>query len=148
MIDDEIVEVSACLSTLDKRDDKEQLIEIDDNAICTLRSQKGIVGILEASWIYYGESNNSTTLYCTNGIMKIYENPEYPIEIVKKNGEREFYKVPPEQNSKIMDCFAESIVNNDEPLISGEEGFKALKIILACMESSEKGRKVSIDYTI
>lgn len=88
LIDDEIEEVKAYVSTLHKTNEKDEPIEVDDNAVCLLKSKSGIYGTLTASWTYYGNEDNSTVLYCTNGVMKIYDNPEYPIEITKRTGKK------------------------------------------------------------
>lgn len=150
LIDDEIVEVKAYVTTLDKKDDKGELIEVDDNAVCLLKSKSGIYGTLTASWTYYGEENNSTVLYCTNGIMKIYDNPEFPIEIVKKNGEKVYYKVGSIQTndnqtaSGVIDLFVDSINSGKEPEINGEEGLAALRIVLACLESASTGKTITL----
>jgi len=150
IIGDEIEEVTAVVTTLDKRGHTGELIEVDDNAFCILRSKAGIIGTLTASWTNYGDEENSTILFCSNGVMKIYSNPDFPIEIVKKNGEKAFYKVGGVQtndnqtNSGIIDLFIASIVNKVPPEISGEEGLAALRIIFACFESSVAGKTVRI----
>lgn len=152
LIRDEIDEVKAFVTTSDKKNEKNELIEVDDNAVCILRSRSGIIGTLTASWTYYGDEDNSTVLYCSNGVMKIYDNPEFPIVVTKKNREKVFYKVgcmqtnEDQTKSGVIDMFIKSIVNNTQPEISGEEGLAALKIILACMESSEKGISVKIRW--
>ncbi|MCX8131809.1 MAG: Gfo/Idh/MocA family oxidoreductase [Clostridia bacterium] len=151
LIDDEIEEVKAFVGTVDKRNEKGSLIEVDDNAVCILKSKKGIIGTLTASWTYYGGEDNSTILHCSNGTMKIYDNPEYPITVTKKSGEKVFYKVgkiqtnESQSKSGIIDMFINCILVNKAPEISGEEGLKALKIIIACMESAERGITVKID---
>lgn len=151
LIGDEIVEVMASVTTLDKRGPDGELIEVDDNAMCILSSKTGITGILTASWTNYGAEDNSTVLYCSEGVMKIYDNPDYPIEITKKDGEKIYYKVGKIQTNEnqtksgIIDLFVNSIVNGTAPEISGEEGLVALKIIFACMESSSTGKKVKIN---
>lgn len=150
LIGDEIEEVKAFVTTLDKRNDKDLLIEVDDNAVCILKSKTGIVGTLTASWTYYGDEDNSTVLYCSNGVMRIYDNPEYPIVVTRKNREKIFYKVGKIQTndeqtkSGVIDMFIDGIESNTPPEISGDEGLAALKIIIACMESAEKGCSVKI----
>ncbi len=150
LIDDEIKEVSAFVTTQDKRNEKDEIIGVDDNAVCILKSKSGIMGTLTASWTYYGVSDNSTVLYCTNGIMKIYDDPEFPIIIHKKNKEKVFIKVQNIQTndnqttSGVIDLFIKSIKTNTSPEISGEEGLEALKIVMACLESSQKGVTVKI----
>ena len=129
LIRDEFEKVQAYVTTLDKTNEKGELIEVDDNAICLLRSRSGIMGTLHASWTCYGAEDNSTVLYCSEGIMKIYDNPEYPIEVIKKSGEKIFYKVGRIQTndcqtaSGVIDLFVSSIVENRPPEIDGYEGF-------------------------
>lgn len=150
LIDDEVIEVMAFVTTLDKRDYRGEFIEVDDNAVCMLRSRTGIIGTLTTSWTNYGSEDNSTILYCTKGVIKIYHNPEFPIEITYKNGEKVYYKVGQIQTnddqikSGVIDLFINSIIEDTPPEISGEEGLAALKIIFACMESAETGKIAKI----
>jgi predicted dehydrogenase len=151
LIGDEIQEVMAMVMTLDKKGLDGNLIAIDDNAMCILRSKTGIAGTLTAGWTNYGLKDNGTTLFCSEGVMKIYEHPDYPLEIVKRNGERVLYRFgqdatnQAQANSGVIDQFVNSIVVGITPEISGEEGLAALKIIFACIESSVTGKKVQID---
>ncbi|NLK69664.1 MAG: Gfo/Idh/MocA family oxidoreductase [Clostridiaceae bacterium] len=148
LIDDEIIEAKAYVTTLHKTNEKDEPIEVDDNAICLLKSKTGIFGTLTASWTYYGAEDNSTVLYCTNGIMKIYDNPEFPIEVKKINGEKVYYKVgriqtnQDQSSSGVIDMFIEGINSGKEPEINGEEGLAALRIVLACLESAKTGKSV------
>jgi predicted dehydrogenase len=150
IIDDEIDEVKAYVTTVDKKNDKGELIEVDDNAIAALRSKTGITGTLTASWTYYGDEDNSTVLYCSNGVMRIYDNPDFPIVVTKKNREKIYYKVgkiqtnEDQSKSGIPDAFVKSIVTVTPPEISGEEGLAALKIVLACKKSQENNISVKV----
>ena len=78
-------------------------INIKGDAVCILKSKTGIIGTLTAGWTYYGNEDNSTVIYCSNGI-----------------------------------------ITGTPPEVSGEEGLKALKIILACMESEKVGTAVKV----
>lgn len=150
LIGDDIVEVMASIVTLDKTDGEGKRIEVDDNAHCILKSRRGIIGTLIASWTSYGEENNSTVVNCTNGILKIYEDPTFPIVVLKKNKEKVFYQTGKIQTnddqvrSGVIDLFVKSILEDTTPEISGEEGLAAMKIIFACIESSQKGVAVKI----
>lgn len=150
LIDDEINEVKAYVTTLHKTKEKDETIEVDDNAICLLKSKTGIYGTLTASWTYYGAEDNSTVLYCTDGVMKIYDNPEFPIEVTKINGEKIFYKVgniqtnQDQSSSGVINMFIDGINSGKEPEINGEEGLAALRIVLACLESAKTGKTVSL----
>ena len=119
LLDATVVETRAFVGTLDKKDAAGNFIGVDDNAICIYTMNNGIVGTMTASWSYYGEEDNSTVLYGTEGIMKIYSNPQFAIEIITKNGEKVLYDIDQIQTndnqtkSGIIDAFVESIVEND-----------------------------------
>lgn len=150
LIRDEINEVKAYVTTLDKTNEKGELIEVDDNAICLLKSKTGILGTLTASWTCYGAEDNSTVLYCSGGVMKIYDNPEFPIEVIYRNGDKVYYKVGQIQTNEnqtksgVIDLFVQSLVENRAPEIDGREGLAALKIVLACIKSSQTGETVKV----
>lgn len=152
LIGDEIAEVTASVLTLDKRGQDGGLIEVDDNALCILRSETGITGTLTVGWTNYGAEDNSTVLYCSEGVIRIYDNPEFPLEIAWKNGEKTFYKIGKIQTNEnqtksgVIDMFIDSLVRGVPPEITGRDGLAALKIIFACMKSSEEGRKIIINY--
>ena len=71
LLDSRVIETTAHITTLDKKDAQGNLIGVDDNAICIYKMENGVVGTMTASWTYYGEEDNSTILYGTEGIMKI-----------------------------------------------------------------------------
>ncbi|HWR24347.1 MAG TPA: Gfo/Idh/MocA family oxidoreductase [Feifaniaceae bacterium] len=145
-----VAEVSAYLGTLDKRLQNGELIGVDDNAICIYRMSGGAVGTMTASWTYYGAEDNSTVLYGTNGVMRIYDDPNYSIAVIKKNGERILYDIDRIQtndnqtSSGVIDLWVDSLVNNKAPEISGEEAYSAMRAVFAAMESAQTGRRVTI----
>ena len=145
-----VVEVSAYLGTLDKKLPGGELIGVDDNAICIYRMSGGAVGTMTASWTYYGAEDNSTVLYGTKGMMRIYDDPGYSISIVKKNGERVLYDIDRIQtndnqtSSGVIDLWVDSLVNNKAPEISGEEALNAMRAVFAAMESAQTGQRVTI----
>ena len=151
LIGDEIDEVMAIAVTLDKKGPNGQLIETDDNAMCILKSKTGIRGTLMAAWTNYCSKDDWTVIYCTEGVLKLYCNYNYPLEIEKRNGEKIFYRFdqdPFNQGgimSGVIDQFVDSVVKGKTPEISAEEGLAAMKIVFACMESSESGKKIRID---
>jgi predicted dehydrogenase len=150
LLDDEISEVTALVDTLDKKDAEGNLIGVDDNAICILRTKTGTVGTLTASWTNYAQEDNSTILYCEKGVVKIYTTPEHPLLIAYKDGTCESIPVRAIQTndnqtkSGIIDSFVDSIERGVKPEIPGEEGLAALEIIFACFESAYKGTKITI----
>lgn len=151
LLNDEVDEVCAILSTRDKRNEKGDLIDIEDNATCVFRFNSGIVGNLNSSWTYYGREDNSTILHCEKGTLKIFYHPEYPLIVEEKNGNEVLYKtsstqMSPKIKSGIVDAFIHSIVQGEKPGISGEEGFEALSIVIACIESHKKKEYVKVKH--
>jgi len=150
LLDSQVAEVRALVTTLDKRKADGQLVDVDDNAFCIYRMRNGTVGTLTASWSYYGEEDNSTVLYGTKGIMKLYANPDRSIEICLSDGNKKFYDTDLIQTnahqtkSGIIDLFIGALIRNEEPPISGREVLHAMRAVFAAMESSQRGCPVLI----
>lgn len=146
-----VAEVIGFLGTLDKRDSSGGLIGVDDNAICIYKMESGCIGTMTASWTCYGAEDNSTILYGTKGVMKIYSDPAHSIVVELKGGEKICYdldKIQTNDNqtkSGVIDLFMECLVNNTPPEISGEEALAAMKAVFAAVESSETGRSVKVN---
>ncbi len=151
LLGQDIVEVTAQMATLDKRDSQGSLIGVDDNAVCIYRMANGVLGTMTASWTYYGEEDNSTVLYGTKGIMRIYSCPEYSIQVEMHSGEKIFYQMDQIQTndsqtkSGIIDAFVEAVVNGQEPLVSGKDVLNTMEAVFAGVESSKKGTVVKIE---
>jgi len=145
LLNDEVSEVAGFISTLHKENTK-----VDDNATCLLRMKSGAIGTLVASWTQYRAGDNSTVLWCENGVMKIgtVEGDEVIVELT--NGTVETYKVgamatnEKQVPSGVIDAFVESIVTQTPPSISGEEGLRSLQVILAAFESEKTGQIVKL----
>ena len=88
-----VIRTTAKLTTLDKRGEDGELIGVDDNAFCIYELTGGIVGTMTASWTFYGAEDNSTILYGTKGIMRIYDDPAHSIVVKLADGEEKFYDV-------------------------------------------------------
>ncbi|MEH7480975.1 Gfo/Idh/MocA family oxidoreductase [Neobacillus drentensis] len=143
----EFTEVGAFIETNAK-----QNTDVDDNAVCILRTENGIIGTLAASWAYVSGGDNSTIIYGEKGTLRLEADPEYSMIEEYRDGSVVYHKLDRiqtnEENgqttSHVINHFVESIVENKEPLISGEEGMKSLQIILAALESQETKRIVSL----
>jgi len=146
-----VVETTARLLTLDKRDSSGKLIGVDDNAVCIYRLSGGALGSMTASWTFYGAEDNSTILYGTQGIMRIYDEPAYAIQVSTRTGETILYEIDKIQtndsqtSSGIIDEFVASLVEKREPAISGADVLKSMRVIFASFESSQTGRTVAVN---
>ena len=145
-----VVRTTAKITTLDKRDGSGNLIGVDDNAICIYEMSGGTVGTMTASWTYYGPEDNSTVLYGTKGIMRIYDDPAHSIVVNLSDGTVKHYDVDAIQTndnqtkSGIIDLWMESLVNNKQPEISGESALAAMRAVFASIRSSETGMAVEV----
>jgi UDP-N-acetylglucosamine 3-dehydrogenase len=145
LLEDEVVEISAFVETLHKENTK-----VDDNAICIMRMSQGAIGTLTASWTYYKGEDNSTLLYCEHGVIKIGTDPVDQVIVERTDGTVQKYEVGAistntgQTHSGVIDSFIYSILTDTPPAISGEEGMKSLKVILAALESAETQKLVII----
>ena len=150
LLGQEFTEVNGFISTLDKTDATGKFIEIDDNALLTLRTDKGILGSMILSWTNYGVEENYTIVYCTKGVLSIGTDPVYGVIADYRNGEREMHKVGEMSTnikqvpSGIIDSFTRSILQKEPPKIDGEEGYRSLDVILTAMEAAKSGKTMKI----
>ncbi|MCF0105389.1 MAG: Gfo/Idh/MocA family oxidoreductase [Holdemanella sp.] len=151
LVGSKVVSTQAVLTTLDKKGADDQLIGVDDNAICIYTMANGTIGTMTASWTYYGQEDNSTILYCTNGILRLYDNPEHTVQWIHADGTIENIEADAIQTndnqtkSGIIDLFLECLVEDKEPEISGADVLSAMRAVFASIKSSETGQKVDIE---
>lgn len=151
LLDSPVKKVTAVLKTLDKKDADGNPITVDDNSICIYEMENGVVGTMTASWTYYGAEDNSTVIYGTNGMMRIYDDPKYSIVVTLKDGSQVLYDIDRIQTndnqtkSGIIDVWVDSLVENKEPEISGKSVLSSMKAIFAALESSKSNTTVVIE---
>ena len=154
LLDDEVDEIFTTMMTLDKKDEKGDLIEVDDNTFSLFKMHSGISGSMHVSWTNYGHEDNSTIIYGDKGVMKIFGDFPDDIVLEMKDGSEVKYHVgnlstnENQLKSGIIDAFVDAIVNDKQPLITGEDGHYTLATIMAGVESANKGCWVKVDYDI
>ena len=119
--------------------------DVDDNAVCLLRTESGAIGTLTASWTHNPGEDNATVLFGSIGIMRLGSDPRFSVVVELASGEKQYYEAGKIQTNDgggqndtgVIKAFVKSIQDKTKPEISGEEGLKALAIILACLKSSE-----------
>jgi|SRR5690625_1896323 len=151
LLDDEIIEVSAFKDALDKVDEQGKPIEVCDNVVGIAKTKQGHLGNFAFSWTYYGEEDNSTTIYCEKGIIKIYHHPDHQLEIITHQDEKIKYELEAIQtnedqtNTGVIDAFVESIRLDKEPLVTSKDGLLSLRVILAMLEAAESNQVLKIE---
>ena len=146
----DVVRTTARLTTLDKRGEDGELIGVDDNAICIYEMEGGILGTMTVSWTYYGAEDNSTILYGTKGIMRIYDDPAHSIVVKLADGTEQVYDVEQIQTndnqtaSGVMDEFVSALEENRPSILDAEGVLNSMKAVFASIRSSETGAPVII----
>ncbi|MFC4023916.1 Gfo/Idh/MocA family protein [Oceanobacillus longus] len=143
VLNEEVVEVGAFVETSAKEN-----ADVDDNAVFILKTESGVIGTLAASWAYTAKEDNSTIIYGENATLRLEDHPDYSLVVQYKNGEVVKYELGGIQSNEeggqstthVIDHFVESILQDKEPLINGEEGKKSLEVILGAIESVESKR--------
>ena len=146
-----IVETTAQLLTIDKKYADGKPIDVDDNAFCIFRLSGGAVGTMAISWTSYGAEDNSTVLYGTHGIMRLYDDPTYSLKVTTRERENILYQMDGIQTNErqtqsgVIDAFVNCILENRQPEITGESVLKSMRVVYASIESSKTGRAVKVN---
>lgn len=146
-----IVEVTAKLSTLDKKFSDGSPITVDDNAFCIYRMDGGCMGTMNVSWTNYGPEDNSTILYGTQGVLRIYDDPAHALVLQRKNGETAYFDVDQIQTndnqtaSGVIDLFIDCIRDEEIEGIPASSVITAMRAVFGAIESSETGKTVQVN---
>lgn len=156
---DVITQASAFLATLDKKTPGGTPIQVDDNALFILRTAGGALGTAHASWTFYGSENNSTVLYGTKGIMKLYTDPCYSLIIEYRDGRVEKYatdrittnaeqKAGKRRNTGVINEFVDAVLDNRPSCLDVEEIIHAMRVVFAAIRSADEERTIPIKQDI
>lgn len=146
-----VKEVSAKLCTLDKRYADGSLIGVDDNAICIYTMDGGTVGTMTVSWTDYGPEDNSTVIFGTEGVLRIYDDPKHTLVLQHKDGTSEAFDVDKIQTnddqtkSGVIDLFVRCLMNPEEKGIPAESVLPAMCAVFGAVASAETGKSVRVN---
>ncbi|MCP3741713.1 Gfo/Idh/MocA family protein [Rossellomorea sp. BNER] len=147
LLGEEIIEVGAFVETSAKEN-----TDVDDTAVCVLKTESGTIGTLAASWSYVSKEDNSTIIYGENAILRLEDDPVNSLVVQYQSGEVVKYELGGIQtneegnqtSSGVVDHFVKSILHNLQPPVTGEEGMKSLQVVLSALESNETKRIVKL----
>lgn len=144
------VSVTAFADTLDKKKSDGTFIDVEDNAFCIYQLSKGAAASVSVSWSCYGEEDNSTVIYGSQGTMKIFAEREHAIVIEQRSGQKIFYDFEEIQTndrqsrSGVIDLFIDSLSGNGETILDGRNALQSMRAVFAAMESARSGKSVLI----
>ncbi|MEH7179868.1 Gfo/Idh/MocA family protein [Neobacillus vireti] len=147
VLGEEITEVGSFVETSAK-----DFADVDDNAVCVLKTESGIIGTLAASWAYVSKEDNSTIIYGEKAILRLEDDPTNSLVVQYANGEVVNYQLGKiqsndaggQKNSHVIDKFVDSVVHDQEVPVTGQEGMKSLEVILAALESNKTKQIVRV----
>ncbi|WP_416147940.1 Gfo/Idh/MocA family protein [Salipaludibacillus sp. HK11] len=147
ILGEEIVEVGAFVEANAKENS-----DVDDNAVCVLKTESGTIGTLAASWSYVASEDNATVIYGEKAVIRLEDDPKYSMVVQYQTGEVVKYELGGIQSndgdgqtgSDVINNFVTSIENNDHSPVSGDEGMKSLAVVLAALKSNEEKTIVKI----
>lgn len=136
--------VSALTAAIDKRFADGSLINAADHAMINTELKNGCIGTIWISWCDYGEMENGTMIYGTEGTMSIYEAPG--IVVRTRSGETKTYDIEPEPDAwqKITHHFIDVLNGRAEPICDGYDGLNCLLAMDAVRRSAEENRRVEV----
>lgn len=152
LIGGNVKNVFSRLATLDKKFPDGTPIEVDDNSVEILTFENGALGTVTTSWTHYGEECNASELYCEKGILKLYHDPRYALQVVYADGTKAHYELDRMQtnddaqqsSSGVIDLFVESILSGKPSVLDAAEILSSMRVVFACLESAETGRIVEL----
>ncbi|WP_409253204.1 Gfo/Idh/MocA family protein [Bacillus sp. SCS-153A] len=148
ILGEEFAEVGSFIETSSKEN-----ADVDDTAVCVLKTESGIIGTLAASWSYVSKEDNSTIIYGEKAILRLEDDPVHSLVVQYANGEVVKYELGGiqtnedggQKNSHVIEQFVDSIVHDTETPVTGDEGMKSLQVVLAALESNETKQIVKIN---
>ena len=110
----------------------------EDHAIMTLTFEDGSNGVIETNWLA-PHKIRTLTVVGSNGIAEA-NYVDSTLRLFDKEWIRDA-KIDKQEPLKLeIEHFAECILNNEEPLITGEDGKTVLEIALKAIESAQTGK--------
>src|SRR6185436_3789623 len=133
----------------------------EDNAICIVEFENGVIGLAEESWTKLGGMDDRAEVHGSKGVafadllhgnaIEAYSAEGYDYA-VEKAGSTKGWSFPiyeeawnygfPQEMAHFVDC----VLNDKKPLVTGEDGKAVLEVIFAAYESAGTGRKVALPF--
>lgn len=151
-----VVKTFARLETLDKKFPDGTPVSVDDNAICTYVLEGGALGTMSVSWTNYGVEDNSTRLYCTEGVIRMYDDPEASLIVEKRDGTVDRYELDKLTSNKdqtggkrtstgVIDVFVDSLLSGKPSVLDAEQVIPAMRAVFANERSAQAGKMIDVE---
>ncbi|KKK33451.1 dehydrogenase [Salinicoccus sediminis] len=147
LLGEEVTEVGGMISKKAK-----DFSDVDDNAVCVLRTESGIIGTLQASWSFYGAEDNSTVIYGEKGVLRLLNDDRHSFiftgtdgEVLKENygGIQTNDDAGQSKSSQVMDRFISALKGGERVPVTAADAKNSVRIILDAFESDRKDKIVT-----
>jgi UDP-N-acetylglucosamine 3-dehydrogenase len=116
--------------------------KFEDYALIMLTYEDGRSAFIESNWLTPYKTR-TLTVTGSDAIMRLdYITQELWIEAANENIQPKFPWQEPLKAE--LQHFADCIVKKDKPVVTGEDGVKALRIAIAALESSAKNKAIKL----
>jgi len=132
-------------------------IESEDVISVLLRYQSGAQGVIQASTAFWPGYTERVEIHGTKGTailagdklaawdVRDYEGEPPPLAREVLSGSADPMAIPLTPFERQFRDFGEAIRTGRKPAVSGEEGYRALELVLAAYRSCREGSKVTLD---
>jgi len=135
--------------------------EVDDHSLLTLEFDNGILATVDASWVSPGGVDDVLEVLGRNGYVRADLARGQTLDLFtlagsdqlaeKAETEKGWLKIPHEEARTWgwyaeIEHFADVLIDQVTPLISGEDGLRALQVAMAAYESSITNKQVTVNY--
>ena len=131
-------------------------IESEDVITAMMRYANGAQGVLQASTAFWPGYSERIEIHGTKGTAVLTgdklttwdvqddSGEPAPVETIVKSGASDPMAIPVTPIERQFENFAEAIRTGKPPLVSGEEGYRALEIVQSIYRSCREGQKVAL----
>ncbi|MGH9672387.1 MAG: Gfo/Idh/MocA family protein [Bryobacteraceae bacterium] len=131
-------------------------IESEDVICAVMRFANGATGVIQAATAFWPGYAERVEIHGTKGTAILSgdklttwdvdndSGPPAPVEQLVQSGSSDPMAIPVTPLERQFVDFGEAIAKRRRPLVGGEEGYRALELVLAVYQSCREGRKVAL----
>ncbi len=129
-------------------------IEVEDTAVVRVKYKNGALGVIEAATTAYPGCDTIFSIHGTKGSVSFGDNGFYYWDLEDKSpmpdvfgsmgGKNCQYNTTNHGHICHIEDMADAVLNNHDPMITGEEAMNSVKIILSIYKSSREKRTIKL----
>jgi predicted dehydrogenase len=124
---------------------------LEDSVVINFQLSSGTLGTIQVSWVFRPDWENSLVIRGERGVIRVPTEVSDPVKVLLLNRagnivetEHRCSSTDPSGWFGAVQAFVDAIQNQAPSPVSGEEGYLAMKAVLAASESVEQNKIVSL----